>query len=97
MIEADEEGWRISGPLTIATAVEALEEGERLWPPKGWGIDVAGLTHADSAALSVLLSWQRRARAESARLRVLNLPPALRSLATLYGVEEFIGAQAAAS
>jgi phospholipid transport system transporter-binding protein len=90
MIEADPQGWRISGPLTLATATGALAESERVWPPAEWVVDVGGLTQVDSAALSVLLTWQRRAESEAQRLRIRNLPDSLRSLAELYGVEALI-------
>ena len=90
MIEADATGWRLAGPLTIATATQALAEGEAHWPPSRGIIDLAGLTQVDSAALSVLLCWRRRASAQADSLRVQNMPPALHSLAVLYGVDEFV-------
>ena len=84
------ESWRLDGPLTLATATDALAEGDRAWPPAGWTIDLGGLDQVDSAALSVLLTWQRRADAESQRLRMVNLPDSLRSLADVYGVQPMI-------
>lgn len=92
MIEANGEGWRLEGPLTIATATDVLAESERIWPPPRWTVDLGGLDQVDSAALSVLLTWQRRADKETQRLRMLNMPVSLRSLADVYGVGGMIDA-----
>jgi phospholipid transport system transporter-binding protein len=91
-IQVNGEGWRLEGPLTISTAADTLAEAERAWPPQGWTIDLSGLEQVDSAALSVLLSWQRKARSESAAIKVTNVPPSLCSLADVYGVRDLIGA-----
>jgi phospholipid transport system transporter-binding protein len=42
--------------------------------------------------VALLLAWQREAQARGARLTLSGLPAALRSLATLYGVDELIPA-----
>jgi phospholipid transport system transporter-binding protein len=90
MIQVEKDGWRLEGPLTLATATSALVEGDAAWPPAGWTIDLGGLTQVDSAALSVLLTWQRRAERDSQSLHISSMPPTLRSLAGLYGVEALV-------
>jgi phospholipid transport system transporter-binding protein len=45
----------------------------------------------DSAAVSLLLEWQRTARAANRRIEFVNLPENLKSLAALYGVSELLG------
>jgi|SRR5437667_9777772 len=97
MIQTNGEGWRLEGPLTIATASGVLAEAQRAWPPSRGKIDLAGLDQVDSAALSVLLTWRRRADAESQPLRLVNLPDALRSLAEVYGVQDMIAGEVATS
>ena len=47
-------------------------------------VDLAGVTEVDSSAVSLLLEWRRQVK--GAALRFANLPPALKSLADLYGV-----------
>ena len=42
------------------------------------------------AALAVLLQCRRAALARASRLQLLNLPPALASLAQLYGVQALL-------
>ncbi|MFP4905213.1 lipid asymmetry maintenance protein MlaB, partial [Paraburkholderia sp. BR14261] len=53
-------------------------------------VDCAALTQFDSSALAVLIAWQRAARERGASLAVLNMPPALASLARAYGVDSLL-------
>lgn len=48
--------------------------------------DLSGIGRCDSSAIAVLLEWQRAAQQRGADLRVSGLPPALISLADVYGV-----------
>lgn len=50
-------------------------------------IDAAALRDFDTSAVALLLEAGRRARARGVQLRVLNVPPKLRELARLYGVD----------
>jgi phospholipid transport system transporter-binding protein len=76
--------------LTVrnATAVlqqglDALRAGQRIF-------DLGEVAEIDSAAVSVMLAWQRAARAAGTRLELHNLPPKLRSLTRLYGVDALL-------
>ncbi|GAB1387813.1 hypothetical protein MASR1M59_29610 [Melaminivora sp.] len=53
-------------------------------------IDAGALLRFDSSALAVLLQCRRAALARASRLQLLNLPPALASLAQLYGVQALL-------
>lgn len=53
-------------------------------------IDMAAVTEVDSTAVSLLLHWQRAAMGHGHRLQLRNPPASLLSLATLYGVEEYL-------
>jgi phospholipid transport system transporter-binding protein len=50
-------------------------------------IDASALTHFDSSALAVLLTCQRSAQAAGKLCQLVQAPPKLRALATLYGLE----------
>ncbi len=52
--------------------------------------DVSRLAEFDSAALAVLLSLRREAQAAGRAFGVQGLPPRLRELASVYGVEELL-------
>ena len=70
----------------LAAGLTAIEGGQHV-------IDFSGLTAVDSAAVAVLLAWQRAARAKSIALSFINLPDMLQSLADLYGVAGLLPTQ----
>ena len=81
--------WTFSGALTFDDATAVLEPPSALPLPASGVVDMAGLAHADSAALAVLLALRRRATAEGAsRCPSSALPPMLDSLARVYGIED---------
>jgi len=53
-------------------------------------VDLAGLAHADSSALAVMLALKRRAVREGARVVFASIPPGIVVLARVYGVEELL-------
>jgi phospholipid transport system transporter-binding protein len=81
----------VRGPLTIADAASLVDEGKRLFVAESIVVDLGGVTEVDSAAVSLLLEWQRTARAANRRIEFVNLPENLKSLAALYGVSELLG------
>jgi phospholipid transport system transporter-binding protein len=68
---------------TLAAGLQAIAGGEQV-------IDCSALTAVDSAAVAVLLAWQRAARAGQRSLSFTNLPQTLQGLTTLYGVAELL-------
>jgi phospholipid transport system transporter-binding protein len=79
---------RASGQLGLESAIAALGAGLAALPNGGdCRIDLRDVSDVDSAGLAVLIEWLAQARARGTRLEFTNLPPALRSLATLSGVE----------
>ena len=77
--------------LTHASAKAALAAGLERIAAGATSVDCAPLTQFDSSALAVLIAWQRAARARGQSLDVVNLPPALASLARAYGVDPLLG------
>ena len=60
-------------------------------PRFSWiAIDLSGVNEADSSALSLLLEWQRAAKARGFRIKYSGLPDNLRSLAQVYGVLDLL-------
>ena len=88
MIQREGERLLVSGQLTMdtigASFVEAMQQPEG----KSWTVDLAQVEAADSAAVSMLLSWLRNAQRHGAKLNFVNVPENLRSLAVLYGVAD---------
>lgn len=83
-------GWRYAGDLTVDNAGAMLDASRALPLPAGGTIDVAGLRHADSSALAVLIAIRRRAAKEGVRVVIAGMPAPLHALAVVYGVEELL-------
>ena len=87
---ASDTGWRFVGALTFDDAAGVLEASRAIALPDTGVVDMSGLTHADSAALAVVIALKRRAAAEGRMLAIEGMPPSLHSLALAYGVEDLI-------
>ncbi|GAA4032194.1 STAS domain-containing protein [Actimicrobium antarcticum] len=89
----------LSLPLTFAHATSALAEGLKAIATGRQVIDLGKVAQVDSSAIAVLLAWQRAALAAPApaSLTFVNASASLVSLATLYGVADLLGFDAAGS
>jgi phospholipid transport system transporter-binding protein len=76
----------VQGPVTMANVTRVLEESARAFDAPELVVDLSGVTEVDSAAVSLLLEWRRRAAAANRRIAYTNVPANLKSLADLYGV-----------
>ncbi len=93
MITGGDGRFRLEGRVDMNNADAILREGARqLFNGRPATIDLGGVTAVDSAAVSLLLEWQRTAAAAGQPIQFVNLPAALRSLAELYGVSDLITA-----
>lgn len=90
MINAEGNRLSLSGPLTIATVAGVVVEGRAQVIEADRVVDLSAVTHVDSAALALLLSWVRAARAAGRQLSIDHAPPALVSLASLYDVDAIL-------
>ena len=88
MIQRDGDRLRVSGRLTMDTIGAFFNEAMQPLEGKTWTVDLAQIEVADSAAVSMLLSWVRNAQRHGASLSFVNIPDNLRSLAGLYGVAD---------
>ncbi len=78
--------YRVAGPLTLDTVI-ALRD-YRFDAGSGAGeIDLASVERVDSAALALLLHWQRNATARGQSLTYAHLPGRLRALIDLYDLD----------
>jgi phospholipid transport system transporter-binding protein len=92
MIRCDNGRCTLDGAVTIENAEAVLAEGSPIVAAGDVTIDLAGVTEVDSSAVSILLEWRRAAARSKHTVRYTNLPGNLASLATLYGVSEFLSA-----
>ena len=87
---ASERGWAFAGALTLDDAAAVLEASRAMPLPANGVVDLSGMLQADSAALAMIIALRRRATAEGRTLSINGLPPTLRSLAIVYGVENLV-------
>lgn len=93
MIECKEGRCTLKGAVNLENALALREEGLRLFAEPEVTLDLAQVTEVDSAAVSLLFEWRRAALAANRKIRYINLPDNLTSLAELYGVTELVGAE----
>jgi phospholipid transport system transporter-binding protein len=80
----------VEGAVTINNVVTVVERGVALFDRDSLIVDLKQVTEVDSAAICMLLEWQREAVRRSCRIRFASMPPNLEGLAQLYGVYELI-------
>jgi phospholipid transport system transporter-binding protein len=81
--------YLVDGPVTLDNVGGMIGEGVAL-EGASVVVDLAGVTNADSSALSLLLEWVRQFRRSGRQIAFANLSGNLRSLAELYGVIDLI-------
>lgn len=72
--------------LTVHNATSALEQGLEAIKSGQTRFDLRNVKAVDSAAVSVMLTWQRAAQEAGGVLELKNLPTNLKNLTKLYGV-----------
>lgn len=85
--------YQPAAELTIATARGALAAGMQAIDGGQQVFDFSGVAAIDSAAVAILLAWQRAARGKALTLSFINVPSKLQSLAELYGVAGLLPGQ----
>lgn len=96
MIALEGQVLRVSGPMRLADAIGIRDKGLALIG-SARSIDLSGVAQVDSAAIAVLLAWERASAGSSGPLPVTGAPDGLRSLARLYEVSHFCGLDAESS
>ena len=82
--------WQITGAMTMGEVEALLIESEALPQNALQSIDLAQVTDVDTAAISLMLEWIRRASAREAEVVFKNIPESLLSLIHLYEVSTLI-------
>jgi phospholipid transport system transporter-binding protein len=77
--------------LTNQNAATWLARGRAAVAGGDVHIDLSAVQAVDSAAVALLLDWQRAAQARGAALDLAGVPAGIESLARLYGVSALLG------
>jgi len=77
----------LGGPVNLGNVARLLDEGRQHLDEGVRTVDLSEVTELDSAALALLLTWLRDAKAKKRELAFANLPDSLQTIARLYGVD----------
>lgn len=90
-LSATPEGLRVVGVLDFDT-VPALAPRLAGFLGKSPSIaaDLSGVSHANSAALALMVDWTRQAHAAGCEIRFLHVPEQLHTIAEVTGVDEVL-------
>ena len=91
-LQVADDRWVLSGPLTMDSVAALLDASTSLALPPAGVVDLEHIDRVDSAGVSMLLAWKRRAAAEGKPIRFASVPRSMTSLAELYGVEDLLTA-----
>jgi phospholipid transport system transporter-binding protein len=83
--------------ITNENAAGLLERGNGAIRGGDMTIDLGAVTTVDSAAVALLLAWQRTAAAQGKRLSFVSVPSGIVGLAGLYGVDSLLAVEATKS
>lgn len=88
--------FSLSGELRFDNVVALKQQGEQLLANAGQDceVDLAGVTRAGSAAVSLLLSWLRYASAANISLVFSHLPADLLGVAQVSGIDKILPVKA---
>ena len=78
--------WTLNGDVVISTASDILKISQQFTIADSTTIDFSKVEDIDTAAVSLILEWKRRAVRENQSLAFVNLPDNLSSLVQLYDV-----------
>ena len=89
-ISLQDNRWVLTGDVLIGNASAILKASEKFALNQTTMIDFAGVQDIDTAAISLILEWRRRAALENQQINCVNLPQNLTKLTELYGVAKFV-------
>lgn len=80
--------------ILTTNAAQLLRLGEAAIRGGDSRIDLSAVKRCDSSAVALVLAWERAARAQGRDIELSGVPPSLKSLAALYGVDSLIPSSA---
>jgi phospholipid transport system transporter-binding protein len=82
--------WNVQGDILIGTASVLLKASQQCLMQAKTVVDFKEVGNIDTAVISLILEWKRRAKRENSTLELANMPENLKSLAALYGVTDIV-------
>jgi len=92
-IQVDAERVTLEGDLSYKTVAEALTKvifASEAPINKSVSIDFAGVDHADSSGLALMVHWLREAKKRNMFIQFVNIPKKLIALAEMSNLEDVL-------
>ena len=89
-IELKNNLWFLNGDITFKEILSVHDQVQNYGLKDSVFIDLTGVKELDTSLLSFILEQRRQAKKFGKEVIVQNQPSSLKSLAKLYGVEQFI-------
>lgn len=92
-IEAADKGYYLLfGALTFATVPQIVDDGDKMFDVSvpALTFDLQGVKHIDSAGLSLLVEWMRKARHHNKEIAFQNVPPQMLAIAKASELDEIL-------
>ncbi len=86
--------YKLSGPLTFVTVPDLLKAADFFSQPSQITIDLADVTHGDSASVALLVEWLREASKTHVDLHFINIPKQIHAILRVSGLEGLAGIEA---
>lgn len=90
MIRVDADRMHVAGPVKLADVAALTAAGTEALRNGAAVADFAEATGVDSSAIALVLEWTREAERLGRKLRLVHLPAAMKNLAALYGIADFL-------
>jgi phospholipid transport system transporter-binding protein len=83
--------YRLRGELSFAGVPDLLRDSAAWFGANSdISVDLAGVTHSNSAGLALLIEWLRLARHHNSRIRFRNIPAQMLAIAKVSGVDTLL-------
>ncbi len=89
-ISQQDNRWVLSGDVLIDNAADLLKQSLAFDLNEHTVIDFGAVNQIDTAAISLILEWRRRAAQKNWHLKTVKLPANLSKLTQLYGVADYL-------
>jgi len=90
VIRVESGRMRVAGEIKLADVAQMAAQGSEALRRGVRVVDFAETTAVDSSAIALVLEWTREARRLGTALQLEHVPEAMKNLAALYGITDFL-------
>jgi phospholipid transport system transporter-binding protein len=91
IVRQDSRSYGVQGAMTFESVTGLWRQSVEIFPDEAvFQVDLAQVTHTDSAGLALLVEWLREGSRRGARIELLNLPAQMLALAGAANLEQML-------